>query len=86
MKWNSVKKKPTKGQFVIVIQDPRRTATRHTLFAEFDGKKYLSPGATIDGIHLSVAHWSDIIRWAPMPPVPKHLLPKTKKNGRRHRS
>jgi hypothetical protein len=70
--WIDVNEKlPENDQYVIVRQNPETTATRHSLFAKFDatGKRFISPGSSIDGIHLCVAYWSDITHWMPMPPI-----------------
>jgi hypothetical protein len=70
-KWISVKDRlPEIGQKVIVIQSPKTTATKHSLYAEFDGD-FLNPSFSIDGIHLGVGHWADIIFWMPLPELPK---------------
>lgn len=71
-KWISVNDRlPEKDERVIVIQNPKTTATRKPLFAIFNGEKFEAPGNTHDGIHLSIGYWVDIIYWQPLPEPPK---------------
>ena len=60
---------PEDGQRVVVIQNPKTTATRKSLYAEYDAerKKFRNVGYSHDGIHLGLAYWSDIILWMPLP-------------------
>jgi hypothetical protein len=80
-RWISVesKVKPKEGQNVLVIQNPKTTATREPLFATYNAKtkrfmkpdKYFKPKDKDGFIHLG---WSEIIYWVKLPSVPKNLL------------
>ncbi len=69
--WIDVKDRlPENGQRVIVVQNPKTTATRESLYAEFNGEKFVSVGFSHDGIHLGFATWTDIVLWQPLPTPP----------------
>lgn len=74
MKWVKVTDElPKEGQRVIVVQNPETTATREALFAVYENFRFRDPAGTIDGIHMCVANWVDIIYWMPLPETPKEL-------------
>lgn len=66
--WISVEERlPELNQKVLVIQNPKTTATREPLYSVFNGEKFESIGFSHDGIHLGKATWADIIYWMPLP-------------------
>lgn len=73
--WISVdaEEKPEDGEWVQVIQNPKTTATRKTLVGVYEKERnrFKSPGSTIDGVHLSLAYWADIIFWKRLDNPPK---------------
>jgi hypothetical protein len=61
---------PVKNQKVLVIQNPKTTATREALFSEFDGKNFLPPLASPFNKSDIRGKWVDIIYWQPLPEPP----------------
>lgn len=67
--WISVGERlPKKGQRVLCIQDPSKTATKDPLFADFDGKFFTPPD---QGERRFSSTWAHIIFWQPLPQPPK---------------
>ena len=63
---------PRKGEKVLVVQDPTKSATREPLFAIFDGKDFIPPAPTyFADFQIARSVWSDIIYWMPLPTPPK---------------
>ena len=60
--------KPQKGEKVLVVQNPKTTATREPLFAIYDGEDFIPPTPmTFANFEYGKSKWSDIIKWMPLP-------------------
>jgi len=72
MEWISVNdRKPQIGQKILVVQNPKTTATKEALFAEWDGNDFKPPTPTmLNGASID-SRWVDIIYWMPLPKPPK---------------
>lgn len=71
--WISIneKLKPRVGQKVLVVQDPKTTATKEALFAIYDGKGFMPPTPTyFADMEIGKSNWADIIYWMPLPATP----------------
>lgn len=63
---------PKKGQDVLCVQDPIKTATKKPLFAIFDGKDFIPPAPTIFADYTyAKSKWAHITHWMPLPETPK---------------
>ena len=63
---------PEEGERVLVIQNPKTTATREPLFAIFNGKDFTPPQPmTFANLEIGYSKWADITHWTPLPTPPK---------------
>lgn len=70
--WISVHKKlPEDKQRVLIVQPP----SWEPRFAEYAARErqFTNPGGTIDGFHLCVSYWSNVLFWRPLPPFTNQL-------------
>jgi hypothetical protein len=68
------KKRPSEGEKVLVIQNPKTTATRTPLFAIYSRGEFIPP--EYYQRNSSTTRWSDILYWTALPQIPNILIPK----------
>ena len=73
MEWIDVNiELPKKGQRVLCVQDPVKTATKEALFGIYDGRNFIPPTPThYANFEVGQSRWVDIIYWMPIPKTPK---------------
>ncbi len=63
---------PRKGQKVLCVQDPTKTATKEALFGIYDGRNFIPPTPThYANFEVGQSRWVDIIYWMPIPKTPQ---------------